>query len=98
MPGGLHAPLAVILTWPKPNYINPETRPNTVLVLACVWGPLTVILVLARLWVRMFHQKAPGWDDWLMIAATVRPSSLAPKLKLIIIASYHCSDCYVCYR
>jgi hypothetical protein len=72
MPGGIHAPLEVILTWPTPNYVNPTTRPNTIFVLACVCGPTTIVLLLGRLWVRSFHQRNPGWDDWLILAGTVR--------------------------
>ncbi|KAH7384004.1 hypothetical protein BKA66DRAFT_570191 [Pyrenochaeta sp. MPI-SDFR-AT-0127] len=86
MPGGLNAPLEVILAWPKPNYVNPETRPNTILVLACVWGPLTLILVLARLWVRIFHQRNPGWDDWLMLAAT------PPTIVLTVLFAIVCTN------
>ena len=28
-------------------------------------------MLLARLWVRIFHQRNPGWDDWLVVAGTV---------------------------
>jgi hypothetical protein len=71
MPGGIHPPLEVILAWPKPNYVDPERRSNSMLIVSCVLGPITVALLLARLWVRIFHQRNPGWDDWLMLAATV---------------------------
>ncbi|KAI8931084.1 hypothetical protein NX059_012095 [Plenodomus lindquistii] len=71
MPGGIHPPPEVIHSWPKPNYVNPETRPDTVLILACIMGPITVGMLLARLWVRIMIQKRPGWDDWIMLAATV---------------------------
>ncbi|KAF2020201.1 hypothetical protein BU24DRAFT_477348 [Aaosphaeria arxii CBS 175.79] len=71
MPGGIHPPLAVILSWPTPNYVNPTTRPKTVLITACIFGPLTTLLLLARLWVRMRIQRNVGWDDWLMLAAIV---------------------------
>lgn len=71
MPGGIHPPLRVILSWPKPNYVNPVTRPNTVLFVACIYGPLTILLLFARLWVRVRMQRSAGWDDWLMIAALV---------------------------
>jgi hypothetical protein len=59
------------LSWPRPNFVDPVTRPNTMLIAACVCGPITIGLLLARLWVRIFHQRNPGWDDWLMLAATV---------------------------
>lgn len=71
MPGGIHAPIEEILRWPIGNYINPTTRPNTILLTACICGPITCTMLMTRLWVRMFHQRNPGWDDWLMVAATV---------------------------
>ncbi|KAH7412092.1 hypothetical protein DE146DRAFT_265919 [Phaeosphaeria sp. MPI-PUGE-AT-0046c] len=71
MPGGLHPPIEVMLSWPRPNFIDPETKPNSLLFIACVLGPLTIILLFVRLWVRIFHQRNPGWDDWLMLVATL---------------------------
>ncbi|KAF1931325.1 uncharacterized protein M421DRAFT_56758 [Didymella exigua CBS 183.55] len=71
MPGGLHPPIEVILKWPAPNYVNPTTRPNTIFVIACVCGPVTFAMLMARLWVRIFHQRNPGWDDWLVVAGTI---------------------------
>lgn len=82
MPGGIHAPIEVILTWPTPNYANPTTRPNTVLVIACICGPITFAILMARLWVRIFHQRNPGWDDWLAVAGTVRLSNTPMVLNL----------------
>lgn len=71
MPGGIEPSLKVIASWPQPNLINPETRPDTITIFSCVFGPLTVILFLVRMWVRLFHQRNPGWDDWVMLAAMV---------------------------
>jgi hypothetical protein len=71
MPGGLNPPLEVILSWPKPNFIDPETKPDSLLLIACICGPITVSLLFVRLWVRILHQRNPGWDDWLMLVATV---------------------------
>ncbi|KAF2129007.1 hypothetical protein P153DRAFT_341421 [Dothidotthia symphoricarpi CBS 119687] len=84
MPGGTHPPLEVVQSWPTPNYINPITRPNTVLLLACICGPITVATLLARLWVRIFLQRTPGWDDWLMLIATVRCTFLMTAAELTI--------------
>lgn len=77
MPGGIHPPLEVIATWPKPNYESPQTQPKIILIFACILGPLTVTLLLARLWVRIRMQHNAGLDDWLMLAAIVSNLHLA---------------------
>ncbi|KAF1941081.1 hypothetical protein EJ02DRAFT_378570, partial [Clathrospora elynae] len=86
MPGGLHPPLAAILAFPTPNYINPETRPDIPLLLACILGPITILMLFLRLWVRIFHQRNPGWDDWLMLAASI------PTIALTVIYPLAGSD------
>jgi hypothetical protein len=92
MPGGFYAPLEVSQHWPVPNYENPELRPNTILILSYILGPLTVALCLVRIWVRVYHQKSAGVDDWLMLAAIV--SSYQPRYSsiLTITAAYNHSD------
>jgi hypothetical protein len=71
MPGGIHPPIDVLMSWPTGNYIDPVTRPKTVLIVACIFGPITVALLLARLWVRIHIQHNAGVDDWLMVIAVV---------------------------
>jgi len=71
MPGGIHPPLDVKLSWPKPNYVDPVLRPNTIVLMACIMGPITVVMTLVRMWVRVFHQRCAGWDDWLMFVGLV---------------------------
>ncbi|KAL6705108.1 hypothetical protein ACN47E_007367 [Coniothyrium glycines] len=92
MPGGLHPPIEVVLSWPKPNTENPERRPNTMNILAFVFGPITVCLLLARLWIRVFHQRNAGFDDWLMLAATIPTIALTV---LFPIAGSHGFDKHV---
>ncbi|KAF2475582.1 uncharacterized protein BDR25DRAFT_279724, partial [Lindgomyces ingoldianus] len=69
MPGGIHPPLEVIASWPAGNYIDPPTRPKAVLIVACVFGPLSLGILIVRLWVRIRIQHNTGLDDWLMLAA-----------------------------
>ncbi|PVI02442.1 hypothetical protein DM02DRAFT_492362, partial [Periconia macrospinosa] len=71
MPGGIHPPIEVILSWPVPNYDDPVTRPMVGTVLASIFGPISLFLVFARLWVRIYMQRNPDWDDWAMLAAVV---------------------------
>ncbi|OAL03763.1 hypothetical protein IQ06DRAFT_205920, partial [Phaeosphaeriaceae sp. SRC1lsM3a] len=71
MPGGLHPTIEIFLEWPRPNYVDPVTKPKYVLVLSCILGPISLALLLVRLWVRLRIQRNPGWDDWLMVASWV---------------------------
>ncbi|PVH99824.1 hypothetical protein DM02DRAFT_710258 [Periconia macrospinosa] len=71
MPGGFHLPLEFIASWPVPNYVNPVTRPMATSLIAGIFGPITLCLVFARLWVRLLMQRNGGLDDWLMIASVV---------------------------
>jgi hypothetical protein len=71
MPGGLRPPLEQFIAWPRPNYDDPITKPKYVLVFSCILGPISLALLVARLWVRLRIQKSAGWDDWLMFASWV---------------------------
>ncbi|KAH8711824.1 hypothetical protein GQ44DRAFT_432071 [Phaeosphaeriaceae sp. PMI808] len=83
MPGGLNIPIEVVLSWPKQNRINPETRPAAMTWINCICGPITIMMLLARLWVRIFHQKKSGWDDWLMVAGTIPTMAYTIMLPII---------------
>ncbi|KAF2831695.1 hypothetical protein CC86DRAFT_282536 [Ophiobolus disseminans] len=71
MPGGIHPPASQWFKWPRPNYVDPTTKPKYILVLSCLLGPLSLAVLLARLWVRVRIQKSAGLDDWLMLASWV---------------------------
>jgi hypothetical protein len=72
MPGGLHAPLSVLLTW-KPNYVNPETRGTGLIVLIAVLLAIAYVVVCMRLWARFFITKSAGIDDGLILFNMVCP-------------------------
>jgi hypothetical protein len=56
-------PLSVIETWPKPNYVNPETRGKALLVVNAIMLTITVLVVAGRMWARFRISKSPGIDD-----------------------------------
>lgn len=78
MPGGIHPPIEVMLSWPTPDYVDPVTRPKAATIFACTLGPFTIFLLFARLWVRMYYQRNTGLDDWLMLLASVSESLSIP--------------------
>lgn len=58
-------------TWPKPNYVDPETRswaaPASIIALFIV----TFGVFCARVRARFCISRTPGADDWLIIASMV---------------------------
>jgi hypothetical protein len=66
MPGGLHPPIDVVLTW-RPNYVNPETSGQGVLILVAILLGIAYVVVCMRLWARFHVSKNPGIDDALII-------------------------------
>ncbi len=74
MPGGKNPPKSVIKTWPKPNYVNPETTGGETMIIAIVLGVIGTIVVFARLYARFIVIRRPGIDDYLIIVAWVRRS------------------------
>ncbi|KAK3399596.1 kinetochore complex Sim4 subunit Fta1-domain-containing protein [Sordaria brevicollis] len=56
--------------WPEPNYTNPERRPGLVIVEA-IMLPVSLMFVALRMYVRARLLRKTGWDDWLMIIATI---------------------------
>ena len=72
-------PPAVVTSWPKPNYVNPVSRGQGLLITQIVLVPLALLVLVARLYVRLYMVKRPGWDDWLMVMAMVRIPPLPPE-------------------
>lgn len=72
MPGGTDPPLNVILSWPKPNYVNPETRGDGIVIYSYISASIATILVCLRLYARIFLLRKPGLDDVLVVVGLVR--------------------------
>jgi hypothetical protein len=67
--GGVHPPPEVLLSWPVPNYVNPEDRGwNSSIILMIVLG-ITFIIYTGRMWARLVVAKNAGLDDILMSVA-----------------------------
>ena len=71
MTTGFHPPLSVIATWPKPNYIDPETKGKELFVISLILCILAVVFVTARLVVRGRIQRQLGLDDYLLAIGLV---------------------------
>lgn len=67
--GGLHPPPEVILSWPRPNHINPEERGWEAPIVLIVFMTITFFVYVARMWARIAISKNTGLDDILMTVA-----------------------------
>ncbi|KAF2683611.1 hypothetical protein K458DRAFT_304176 [Lentithecium fluviatile CBS 122367] len=67
--GGLVPPSSVILSWPRPNYINPDTHDWSGSVIVIVVLALSITVYTARIWARVVLAKNAGLDDLLMSVA-----------------------------
>ena len=67
--GGLHTPPEVLLGWPRPNYVNPETRGMGGPVFLGILMGIALLVYLARMWARLIVAKNAGWDDILISCA-----------------------------
>ena len=65
-------PPDVVASWPTPNYTNPETRGPALIIVELLAVSISTICLGLRLYVRARIVRSVGWDDWLMVGATVR--------------------------
>lgn len=71
MPGGFHPTVDAIRAWPKPNYIDPQTKGKQLLVVTIISTILAIAAVLARVWVRLRYQRQFGADDAMLVLCIV---------------------------
>jgi hypothetical protein len=64
-------PAAVLATFPKPNYVNPETHGPALLIVNSAFLGLATIAIVLRIYTRLFVRKFFGWDDTFIILAYV---------------------------
>jgi hypothetical protein len=64
-------PLDVILTWPAPDYVHPETRGPALVIVNSIFISLVFITVAARLYTRIVISNWFGIDDVFILLALV---------------------------
>jgi hypothetical protein len=62
----------VTKAWPKPNYVNPETRGSLKVVLNVALYTILLCFVGLRIFTRTYLRKIFGGDDVLILLALVR--------------------------
>lgn len=68
----MHPTKEVIASWPKANFVNPETRGPALTVVNVVFIVLVVLVVTLRYYTRLRISKSFGLDDWVIGASLVR--------------------------
>ncbi|KAK2800356.1 hypothetical protein FQN50_008172 [Emmonsiellopsis sp. PD_5] len=64
-------PVNVIASWPRPNFEDPEYQGPQLAIVGIVFTTISIFVVILRIWVRMVMKRNAGWDDWLIVLATV---------------------------
>lgn len=64
-------PPEVLLSWPVPNYDNPKTRGDALLIVNGIFISLATITVILRLYTRVFIKRWFGMDDFFIMLALV---------------------------
>ena len=85
------APPEVVATWPKPNYIDPQSQGPDLIVA----GLFTLVLALGclglRLYVRLGVMRKAEMDDWVMVVATVRQRRIPACCRRAIARCFFCT-------
>lgn len=69
--GGVNPPPEVLLSWPRPNYINPETHDWSGTIVVIAFLGLAIAVYTARIWARLVLAKNAGLDDLIMSIAII---------------------------
>ena len=64
-------PWNVIVSWPKPNYVDPVTRGDALLVLMILFSILVFLAVIGRYYSKIVIKRWFGWDDSMITLAWV---------------------------
>jgi hypothetical protein len=73
---------AEFLSFPKPNYVDPESRLPLALAVVIPMTLLVISFVSCRFYSRTIIISTLGWDDWIMFAAAVSLLLTSPEPKI----------------
>lgn len=60
-----------LASFPKPNYVDPITRRPLIVGVMGIMTVAVMLIMSCRLYSRTVLVYAIGWDDWIMLLATV---------------------------
>ncbi|KAF1813239.1 hypothetical protein P152DRAFT_448560 [Eremomyces bilateralis CBS 781.70] len=64
-------PAAVMDRWPAPNFVNPESQANKMLISIYICIIIIIFVLLLRLYSRIYVAKFFGMDDWMIVPAAI---------------------------
>lgn len=64
-------PPEVIASWPPPNISSPHSKGPTLLIVELLLITIVCVVVLLRIYSRVYLRKTFGLDDWFILPATV---------------------------
>jgi hypothetical protein len=67
----MYVSIETFKTWPTPNYLNPETRGNSVILIHSILYTLVVAVVGLRIFTRTRISRSFGTDDTFILIAMV---------------------------
>lgn len=67
------------MSFPEPNYVDPETRRPLALAVVIPMTVLVTVFISCRFYCRTVLTRTLGWDDWIMLAAAVRMTSTGER-------------------
>lgn len=69
-------PPEVIASWPPPNFSSPQSKGPALLVVELLLITIVCVVVLLRVYSRVYMRKTFGLDDWFILPATVGTPNL----------------------
>ncbi|KAJ6260797.1 hypothetical protein Dda_5027 [Drechslerella dactyloides] len=85
---GTTLPPDILVTWPEPNYVNPDNQTAQLMAVEITLCSFTVVIMVLRLYSRGVLTKSIGSDDWLMAAAlrgVEHTASQKSRISLILV-------------
>lgn len=82
-------PVAVIASWPTPNYIDPVTRGPANTIMNLIFFPILMLIVGIRTYARIRLSKNFGLDDALILVAMVSRSLSDVRTYLTSLVAYY---------
>lgn len=78
--------MSVLKTWPKPNYVDPVTQGDGLMIIELTLLPIAIAVVVLRMYIRISWLKKSWWDDYLMIIAMVR--TVCRRCRVAMLTTY----------